>query len=56
MADWSASGPHAIGMSAFLQRHRLSDQDYTVGQLRYDLAKLPAHSLDERLRTSRRVG
>ena len=37
-----------------LARHRLSEQDYTLGQLRYDLSKLLAHSRAERVDTSRR--
>ena len=37
-----------------LARHRLSENDYTLGQLRYDLGKLRAHRLAERIGTSRR--
>ena len=37
-----------------LARHRLTDSDYRLGQLRYDLAKLRAKGLVERLGTSRR--
>ena len=36
-----------------LARHRLTEQDYTLGQLRYDLGKLRA-TLAERVGTSRR--
>ena len=37
-----------------LARHRLTEADYRLGQLRYDLGKLRAHGLAERLGTSRR--
>ena len=37
-----------------LARHRLSEQDYTLGQLGYDLGKLRAHHLAERVGASRR--
>jgi len=37
-----------------LARHRLSEEHYTLGQLRYDLGKLRAHRLAERVGTSRR--
>ena len=35
-----------------LARHRLTEQDYTLAQLRYDLGKLRAHSLAQRVGTS----
>ena len=35
-------------------RHRLDEDDYTLGQLRYDLGKLRAHGLAERVGRSRR--
>ena len=37
-----------------LARHRLREEDYTLGQLRYDLGKLRAHGLVERVGRSRR--
>jgi hypothetical protein len=37
-----------------LARHRLAEAEYRPGQLRYDLGKLRAHGLVERLGTSRR--
>jgi hypothetical protein len=50
VADWTSREVHA----RLLQRHRLSEADYHLGQLRYDLGKLRAHQLVERLGTSRR--
>ena len=41
-------------MSESLARHRVTEQDYTLWQLRYDLGKLRAHRLAERVGTSRR--
>src|SRR4029453_17108983 len=37
-----------------LARHRLEEVAYRLGQLRYDLGKLRAHGLVERIGTSRR--
>jgi hypothetical protein len=50
VADWTTREVHA----ALLARHRLAAEDYRLGQLRYDLGKLRAHGLVERLGTSRR--
>jgi len=50
VANWTTRETHA----RLLARHRLTDADYRLGQLRYDLAKLRAKGLVERLGTSRR--
>ena len=50
LADWTTREVHA----RLLARHRLAAEDYRLSQLRYDLAKLRAHGLVERLGTSRR--
>ena len=50
LADWTTREVH----TRLLARHRLAEGDYRLGQLRYDLAKLRAHGLVERLGTSRR--
>ena len=50
LGNWTTRELH----QRVLQRHRLSEQDYTLGQLRYDLGKLRAHGLAERIGTSRR--
>jgi hypothetical protein len=50
VADWTTREVH----SRVLARHRLADSDYRLSQLRYDLGKLRAHHLVERLGTSRR--
>jgi hypothetical protein len=50
VADWTAREVHA----RLLARHRLAEADYRFGQLRYDLGKLRAHRLVERIGTSRR--
>ena len=50
LGNWTTRELH----DRVLARHRLSEQDYTLGQLRYDLSKLRAHSLAERVGTSRR--
>jgi hypothetical protein len=50
VADWTSREVHA----RLLQRHRLNEADYRLGQLRHDLGKLRAHQLVERLGTSRR--
>jgi hypothetical protein len=50
VADWTTRDAHA----RLIARHRLSEPDYRLGQLRYDLAKLRAKGLVERLGRSRR--
>ena len=50
VADWTPRAVHA----RLLARHRLAAADYRRSQLRYDLGKLRAHQLVERLGTSRR--
>jgi hypothetical protein len=50
VADWTTREVHA----RLLARHRLTEVDYRLSQLRYDLGKLRAHRLVERLGTSRR--
>ena len=50
VADWTTREVHA----RLLTRHRLTESDYRLTQLRYDLGKLRAHQLVERLGTSRR--
>ncbi len=50
VADWTTREVHA----RLLARHRLTEADYRPSQLRYDLGKLRAHGLVERLGTSRR--
>ncbi len=50
VADWTSREVHA----RLLQRHRLAEGDYRLSQLRYDLGKLRAHGLVERLGPSRR--
>ena len=50
VADWTTREVHA----RVLARHRLTESDYRLTQLRYDLGKLRAHHLVERLGTSRR--
>lgn len=50
VADWTSREMHA----KVLQRHRLTEAAYRLGQLRYDLGKLRAHGLVERIGTSRR--
>ena len=50
LGNWTTRELH----ERVLARHRLTAQDYTLGQLRYDLGKLRAHSLAERVGTSRR--
>lgn len=50
VADWTSREVHA----ALLARHRLTPDEYRLTQLRYDLGKLRAHGLVERLGTSRR--
>src|SRR6266581_1506625 len=48
--DWTTRELHA----RILTRHRLADNDYRLSQLRYDLAKLRAKGLVERLGRTRR--
>ncbi|HEX2300900.1 MAG TPA: hypothetical protein VHH34_20725, partial [Pseudonocardiaceae bacterium] len=43
VADWTAREVHA----RLLARHRLTEADYRLSQLRYDLGKLRAHRLVE---------
>ena len=50
VADWTTREVH----TRLLARHRLTAADYRLTQLRYDLGKLRAHQLVERLGTSRR--
>ncbi len=48
--DWTTRELHA----RVLARYRLADKDYRLSQLRYDLAKLRAKGLVERLGRTRR--
>ena len=50
MADWSSRELQ----QRVLQRHRLSEEQYRLPQLRYDLAKLRAKGLVERIGKTRR--
>lgn len=50
VADWTSREVHA----RLLQRQRLTEPQYRLGQLRYDLGKLRAHGLVERIGTTRR--
>ena len=50
VADWTTREVHA----RLLARHRLTEADYRLSQLRYDLGKLRAHGLVERLGRTRR--
>lgn len=50
VGDWTTRQVHA----RLLQRHRLTEADYRLPQLRYDLTKLRAKGLVQRLGTSRR--
>ena len=47
LGDWTTRQLH----ERILARHRLGEDDYTLGQLRYDLSKLRAHGLAERGRS-----
>src|SRR5207302_6519946 len=49
-ADWTTRDLHA----RVVARHRLTETDYRLSQLRYDLTKLRAKGFVERLGTSRR--
>src|SRR5207249_7188538 len=48
--EWTTRQLH----TRVLTRHRLSDNDYRLSQLRYDLAKLRAKGLGQRLGRTRR--
>jgi hypothetical protein len=50
MADWTSRDLH----NRILARHRLADTTYRLSQLRYDLSKLRAKGLVERIGASRR--
>ena len=50
LGNWTTRELH----ERVLARYRLTEHDYTLGQLRYDLGKLRAHSLAERVGNSRR--
>ena len=50
LGDWTTRQLH----ERIVARHRLGEDDYTLGQLRYDLSKLRAHGLAERVGRSRR--
>lgn len=50
LGDWTTRDLH----SRLLARHRLTENEYTLNQLRYDLRKLRAHNLVERIGRSRR--
>jgi len=50
VADWTTRELHA----RILARQQLTDGDYKLSQLRYDLAKLRAKGLVERLGRTRR--
>lgn len=50
LADWTSRDAHA----RLLERHRLKESDYTISQFRYDLRKLRAHGLAERIGRTRR--
>jgi hypothetical protein len=50
VGDWTSRDLHA----RVLARHRPTDASYRLSQLRYDLSKLRAKGLVERIGTSRR--
>ena len=50
VADWTSREV----LARLLARHRLAEPDYRLSQLRYDLGKLRAHGLVERLGRTRR--
>jgi DNA-binding transcriptional ArsR family regulator len=50
VADWTSRDV----LARLLDRHRLTDTDYRLSQLRYDLGKLRAHGLVERIGRTRR--
>jgi len=50
IADWTTRDVH----TRILERHRLAETDYRLSQLRYDLSKLRAKGLVERIGKTRR--
>ena len=50
VADWTSRDV----LARLLDRHRLAEADYRLSQLRYDLGKLRAHGLVERIGRTRR--
>lgn len=50
VADWTSRDV----LARLLERHRLAEADYRLSQLRYDLGKLRAHGLVERIGRTRR--
>jgi hypothetical protein len=50
VADWTSRDV----LARLLERHRLAETDYRLSQLRYDLGKLRAHGLVERIGRTRR--
>jgi len=50
VADWTSRNV----LARLLERHRLTEIDYRLSQLRYDLGKLRAHGFVERIGRSRR--
>ena len=50
VADWTSRDV----LARLLARHRLTEADYRLSQLRYDLGKLRAHGLVERIGRTRR--
>jgi hypothetical protein len=50
VADWTSRD----ALARLLDRHRLTETDYRLTQLRYDLGKLRAHGLVERIGRTRR--
>jgi hypothetical protein len=50
VADWTSRDV----LARLLARHRLTDTDYRLSQLRYDLGKLRAHGFVERIGRTRR--
>ena len=50
VADWTSRDV----LARLLERHRLPEADYRLSQLRYDLGKLRAHGLVERIGRTRR--
>ena len=50
VADWTSRDV----LARLLERHRLTETDYRLTQLRYDLGKLRAHGLVERIGRTRR--
>jgi hypothetical protein len=50
VADWTSRDV----LTRLLDRHRLTDTDYRLSQLRYDLGKLRAHGFVERIGRTRR--